>query len=76
MDKVVHLFRWDLLGYIAQPFTTEYLFYVDMDRRLFDNDEFSPHRVLVYMFFRKFLHHRILKRRFIIQHNQDHGNDE
>jgi hypothetical protein len=71
MDTVVHLFRWDLLGYIAQPFTTEYMFYVDMDRRLFEDDEFNAHRVLVYMFFRKFLHHRILKRR-----SQNNGNNE
>lgn len=61
MDTVVHLFRWELLQYIAQPFTLEYLFYVDMDRKLFD-DEFTPHRVLVYMFFRRFLYRRIHRR--------------
>lgn len=71
MDKVVHLFRWDLLGYIAQPFTIEYLFFVRMDQSLFNNDVFNPHRVLVYMFFRKFLHHRILQRRFLSHHGND-----
>ena len=76
MDKVVHLFRWDLLGYIAQPFTIEYRFYVEMDRRLFDNDEFSPHRVLVYMFFRKFLHQRIRKRRLLVQNGGEDDHDE
>lgn len=63
METVISLFRWDLLRYIGQPFSHEYRFYVEMDRKLFEDTDFDPHWVLVYIFFRRFLSHRLHERR-------------
>lgn len=74
MDKVVHLFRWELMGYIGQPFFQEYQFYVDMDRRLFQTD-FDPQRVLIYLYFRRFLYGPLLKHRFFFDQDDEEEKD-
>ena len=68
-DQIVHLFRWEILRYVAQPFTSEYNFFVLMDRRLFETEEFNPRRALMYMWFRRYLHRRILQRRLLFENN-------
>lgn len=63
MDLVLHLFRWHIMQFVAQPFTPEYLFLVHMDKKLCGDDTFNPHRVLFHLYFRRFLQHHIVKQK-------------
>lgn len=62
-EHVLRLFKWELMQYVAQPFTTEYQFFVAMDRSMFEDETFNAQRILIYMWFRKYLHRRIRQRR-------------
>jgi len=49
----MHNFRWVLMRYVGQPFFHEYTRWVAIDRM--HGEEFSPRRVLLYIFFKKHL---------------------
>ena len=53
METVMHNFRWVLMRYVGQPFFHEYARWVAIDR--LHGEDFSPRRVLLYIFFKKHL---------------------
>ena len=71
--SVVHLFRYPLMALVAQPFTREFLYYVKMDKRLFDED-FSAPRVLLLLYFRQYIYALLQLR--ISSTNTELTNDE